>query len=70
IKTKSGEGGRLFGSITSKDICDALMEQHGIALDKKKVELDSPIKQAGEHVVEAKLYHDVTARLRVDVQAE
>ncbi len=70
IKTKSGEGGRLFGSITSKDICDALKEQHGITLDKKKIELDSPIKQAGEHTVCAKLYHDVTARIRVDVQAE
>ena len=69
IETKSGEGGRLFGSITSKDIADALKEQHGIEIDKKKMLLDSPIKQAGEHTVEVKLFQDVTAKLRVVIEA-
>ena len=44
IKTKAGEGGRIFGSITSKDISEALMEQHKLAVDKKKIQLDNPVK--------------------------
>jgi len=68
VKSKGGEGGRLFGSITSKDISDALNEQHDIEVDKKKFILDAPIKQAGEHVVEIKLFTDITAKLRVIVE--
>jgi len=68
IKTKGGEGGRLFGSITAKDIADALQQQHGIEIDKKKFILESPIKQTGEHVVEIKLFTNVTAKLRVIVE--
>lgn len=68
IKTKGGEGGRLFGSITTKDIADALQEQHGIEIDKKKLVLESPIKQTGEHLVEIKLFTNVTAKLRVTVE--
>ncbi len=68
IKTKGGEGGRLFGSITAKDIADALQQQHGIGIDKKKFILESPIKQTGEHVVEIKLFTNVTAKLRVIVE--
>ena len=51
IKTKAGEGGKIFGSITSKDIADALKDQHKITVDKKKIQLDSPIKQTGEMTV-------------------
>lgn len=69
IKTKGGEGGRLFGSITSKDIADALQEQHGIKVDKRKFALDSPIKQTGDYMVEIKLYPEVTAKCRVVVEA-
>lgn len=69
IKTKGGEGGRLFGSITSKDIADALQEQHGIEVDKRKFALDSPIKQTGDYMVEIKLYPEVTAKCRVIVEA-
>ena len=47
IKTKGGESGKLFGSITSKDIADALEKQEKIKVDKKKIEMSSPIKQAG-----------------------
>ena len=68
IKTKGGEGGRLFGSITAKDIADALQQQHGIGIDKKKFVLESPIKQTGEHEVEIKLFTNVTAKLRVIVE--
>lgn len=67
IMGKGGEGGRLFGSITTKDISDALKEQHGIEIDKRKIVLDCPIKQTGEHQVEIKLFSDITAKLRVIV---
>ncbi len=70
IKTKAGEGGRIFGSITSKDIADALKAQHNITVDKKKILLDSPIKQTGEMSVEIKLYTDVNAKLKVVVNAQ
>lgn len=70
IKTKAGEGGRIFGSITSKDIADALKAQHKITVDKKKIQLDSPLKQTGETTVEIKLYPEVSAKLKVVVNAE
>ena len=70
IKTKAGEGGKIFGSITSKDIADALKEQHNILVDKKKIQLDSPIKQTGEITVEIKLYTEVSAKLKVVVNAQ
>ena len=70
IKTKAGEGGKIFGSITSKDIADALKNQHKITVDKKKIQLDSPIKQTGEMTVEIKLYTEVNAKLKVIVTAE
>ena len=67
IVTKSGEGGRLFGSITSKDIADAVMEQTGISVDKKKTKLDQPIKNLGTFHVEIKLYYDINAEITVTV---
>lgn len=70
IKTKAGEGGKIFGSITSKDIADALKAQHNITVDKKKIQLDSPIKQTGEITVEIKLYTEVSAKLKVVVNAQ
>ena len=70
IKTKAGEGGRIFGSITSKDIADALKAQHKLTVDKKKIQLDSPIKQTGEMEVAMKLYPEVTTTLKVIIVAE
>ena len=69
LKTKAGEGGKVFGSVTSKDISDALKEQHGIEIDKKKIVLDTPIKQLGEYTIEAKLYQEVTGSFKVTVTA-
>ena len=69
IATKGGEGGRLFGSITSKDITEALKDQHGIDIDKKKMILESPIKHTGDFNVEIKLFSEVTAILKVKVTA-
>ena len=70
IKTKAGEGGKIFGSITSKDILEALREQHGIDIDKKKFQMDAPLKQTGETGVDIKLYQDIIARLTVIIEAE
>ena len=70
IKTKAGEGGRIFGSITSKDISEAVMEQHKLAVDKKKIQLDNPVKQTGELSVDVKLYPEVTSKLKITVVAE
>lgn len=67
IASKGGEGGRLFGSITSKDISEALEEQHGIKIDKKKIVLESPIKQVGTTDVTVKVYPEVHAQLKVSV---
>lgn len=67
IKSKGGESGKLFGSITSKDIADALFDQEKIKIDKKKVDMSSPIKQAGESTVTVKLFTGVSAELKVNV---
>ena len=67
ITTKSGENGRLFGSITSKDVADALKEQHNIDIDKRKFVMEAPIKHVGETEVLIKLYHEVSANLKVTV---
>ena len=67
IKTKGGESGKLFGSITSKDIADALEKQEKIKVDKKKIEMSSPIKQAGQSTVTIKLFSEVSAELKVNV---
>lgn len=70
IKTKAGEGGRLFGSITNKDISEAIEEQFGIKIDRRKIVLDSPIKELGQVSVEAKLYPEVTGKFKVEVKEE
>ncbi len=70
IKTKAGEGGRIFGSITSKDIADALADQQKLTVDKKKIQLDNPIKQTGELTVDIKLYPEVMAKLKIIITAQ
>ena len=68
LKTKVGEGGRLFGSITSMDIADAIKEQTGEEIDKRKIVLDKPIKETGVFDVEVKLLTDVNAKVEVKVE--
>lgn len=68
IIAKGGEGGRLFGSVTSMDISDALKEQTGKFIDKKKIVLDAPIKNTGEATVPVKLYPEVTGNLKINVK--
>src|SRR5687768_2091894 len=66
---KAGEEGKLFGSITSQDIADALAQQ-GHTVDKRRIELEHPIKAVGEHAVSIRLHPEVHAELRVAVTAE
>jgi large subunit ribosomal protein L9 len=68
LAAKSGEGGRLFGSITSKQIAEALQKQHKIKIDKRKIELDDAIRALGYTKVPVKLHSDVTATLNVHVK--
>lgn len=70
LKAKSGEGGRLFGSITSKQIGQALEKQHGIKVDRRKMELADAIRALGFTNVPVKLHPDVTAVLKVHVTEE
>ena len=68
VKTKVGENGKLFGSITSMDIAGALKEQTGEDLDKRKIVLDKPIKETGVYDVEVKLFTDVSAKIKVSIE--
>ncbi len=67
IETKAGENGKLFGSITSKEIAEELTKQHHIKLDKKKFVMDS-IKTLGSHEVKVKLFTGIVGELRVNVK--
>ena len=67
ITAKSGNGGRLFGSITSAEVSEALKAQHGIAIDKKKIVQDEPIKSFGTFTLKAKLGYEITANISVHV---
>ncbi len=69
LARKAGEGDRLFGSITAQDVADALAAK-GQAVDKRKIELEHPIKTVGDHTVAIRLHHEVTAEIRLTVQAE
>ncbi len=69
IKTKAGENGKIFGSITSKDIADAL-NALGYDIDKKKILLDAPIKTTGVTEVMIKLFTEVTGKVKINVVAE
>ena len=70
IKTKVGEGGKLFGSITSMDIAEAIKEQTGKEIDKKKIILAKPIKEKGKAKVEVKLYTEISAIINLEITEE
>lgn len=69
VKIKAGEGGRAFGSVSTKEIVAALQEQANIQLDKKKIQLNDPIKNAGIYKVAVKLHPKVSVELTVKVEA-
>lgn len=68
VSIKVGEGGRTFGSVSSKEIAAAVKEQMGYEIDKKKIQLKDVIKGLGEHGVPVKLHPKVTAELKVIVR--
>lgn len=70
LKAKAGSKGKLFGSITSNALADAISGSLGVDIDKKSVELDSPIKEIGEYVVKVKLGMGIEAEVRVKVEPE
>ena len=67
---KVGEGGRAFGSVSSKEIAAAVKEQMNLEVDKKKIQLKEAIKSLGTHIVSVKLHPEVTAELKVVVKEE
>jgi large subunit ribosomal protein L9 len=69
LTRKAGEGGSLFGSVTSIDIAEKLAA-HKIEVDKRKILLDEPIKSIGEYTIPVRLHREVTAHIRINIQAE
>lgn len=65
---KAGEGGKTFGSVSTKEIAKSLKEQHGLEIDKKKIQLPEPIKTLGTTIVPVKVHPKVTAELTVKVK--
>ena len=70
LTAKAGNGGRLFGAVTSKEIADALQAQHGIAIPKTKIVQDEPIKAFGGYKLKVKLGYEITGTLTVTVAEE
>jgi large subunit ribosomal protein L9 len=68
IKKKAGADGKLFGSVTHKDVADAVKEAVGIEINKKGVRIDEPIKSTGSHTLEIHLEQNVTAVVKVEVE--
>jgi len=69
VTVKTGEDGKMFGSVTSGTIADQLKTQFDVALDKKKIHLEHPIRTLGEHEVELRLHHGVVTTLKVRVES-
>lgn len=70
IGVKTGEGGKLFGSVTGKDVADAIERQHGLTIDKRKVELKETVKSIGEYTATVRIHPDVSAQVSVNVVGE
>ena len=70
VKARAGEGGKLFGSVTTADIADAIQAQTGIEIDRRKVDLAEPIRELGDADITVKLHTDVSVAVVVHVVAE
>lgn len=70
IKVESGESGKLFGSVTNSDIAHLISSSTGIELDKRDIELHEAIKTVGTYTISVKLYPEVTAKVKLEVQAK
>lgn len=69
VKVRAGEGGRLYGSITTQEIADALKAQHGYELDKRKIELDEAVRTTGQTTMTLKLSAGVSTRMLLNIVA-
>lgn len=67
ITTKAGTDGRIYGSVTAKDIAEALEAQYGIKVDRRKITLNEPIKTFGTYILDVKLYADISGKITVSV---
>lgn len=67
LAVKSGENGKIFGSITAKEIAENLEKQYKIKVEKKKIQLEEPIKNLGIFSIEIKLYEGIIAKLKVNI---
>jgi large subunit ribosomal protein L9 len=70
VTARAGEGGKLFGSVTSADIAAALLARTGVEIDRRTVQLEEPIRELGEAEVPIRLHSDVTVALQVEVVAQ
>lgn len=70
LTVKAGENGRLFGAVTTAEIADALHKEFGLTVDKKKIDIGSPIKELGNYEIAVKLYAGVATKMNVSVVAE
>ena len=67
IKIQGGSDGRVYGSVTTKDIAEAMKEQHQIDIDKRKIVLDAPIKNYGAYTLDVKLYPEIGGKINLVV---
>ena len=67
VKVKTGENGKLFGSVTNKEVAEAIVEQTQLKIDKKKVSIGDPIKMVGERTAVVKLHPKVTAEVKIKI---
>lgn len=70
IKVKTGEAGKLFGSVTGKDVAEAIETQHGLAIDKRKIELKDTVKSVGSYTAIVKIHPEINAQVTVHVVPE
>jgi large subunit ribosomal protein L9 len=70
VHARAGEGGRLFGSVTAADVADAVRDQLGVEVDRRRVQHDEPLKELGDHEIGVRLHTDVDATLNVAVVAQ
>ena len=67
LRSKGGEGGRLFGAVTNMDVSAAIKDQFGIEIDRKKIRIPDPIKTVGDHAAEIRLFSEISATVKVRV---
>ena len=67
LSVQAGADGKLYGAVTAKDIAEAMQKQHGIEIDRRKLQIDEPIKTFGEHAVDIKLYPEITGKVNLVV---